>query len=98
MSTWETPMPHFVSKLGDLLRFHPLAHLQKARKASDIPGRAASADAPGKAKRPDDLSHLCLRVEPRASDSCCDLGRFGLIAADDVEHRARVVDLWKSVD
>jgi hypothetical protein len=91
-------MSHFVTKLGDLLHFHPLAHLLEARKASNIPGRRAPIDAPSDANRSDDLSHLCLRVEHHASDSRSDLGRFALLASDDVEHQARIGEIWKSVD
>jgi hypothetical protein len=91
-------MSHFVSKLGDLLHFHPLAHLLEARKASNIPGRRAPVDAPHDANQPDDLSHLGLRVEHHASDSRSDLGRFALLAKDDAEHQARVDDIWLFVD
>jgi hypothetical protein len=87
-----------LSKLGDLLHFHPLAHLLEARKASNIPGRKDPIDAQSHADQPDDLSLLGLRVEHHKSDSRCDLGRFALLAKDDAEHLARVDDIWLSVD
>jgi len=91
-------MSHLVSKLGDLLHFHPLAHLLEARKASNIPGRRDPIDAHSNAAHSDDLSLLGLRVEHQTSDSRTDLGRFALLAKDDAEHEARIDDIWLSVD